>query len=180
MPCIWVFLVNTGFQSTKLFMHTWYLLVVLILDVGERYSILWFQLKHLFVVGLRYSINESLIVVSLTLAVAQEFTERVVVIALSLINPEKEAINSFIWVVVTNSNCSIAVLDFNFSSLRELTSDLDWDSNDSIFLQDASSLHSKPTAIECNISRLALTSCFVGLIWKWRARGAFNDARTAL
>ena len=72
--------------------------------------------------------------------------------------------SSSICLVVTNNSSSIAVLDFNFSSLRELDSDLDLDSNDSIFLLEESSLHLKSIAIECNISRSALTSSFVGLM----------------
>ena len=63
-----------------------------------------------------------------------------------------------------SNNCSIVDLDFNFSALRELASDLDLDANVSIFLLDDSNLRSKPVAIVCNISRSSFTSSFVGLI----------------
>ena len=63
-----------------------------------------------------------------------------------------------------SNNCFIADLDFNFSALRELASDLDLDANVSIFLLDDSNLRSKPVAIVCNISRSSFTSSFIGLI----------------
>ena len=48
----------------------------------------------------------------------------------------KEAINLFVWVwvVVAISNCSIAVLDFDFSTLRESASVLYFDCSESIFI----------------------------------------------
>ena len=75
-----------------------------------------------------------------------------------------QLLESSVCVFVRSNNCSIVDLDFNFSVLRELASDLDLDSNDSIFLLDESSLRSKPIASESNISRSALTSSFVGLM----------------
>jgi hypothetical protein len=65
---------------------------------------------------------------------------------------------------VRSNNCSIVDLDFNFSVLRELASDLDLDANVSIFLFDDSNLRSKSVAIVCNISRSTFTSSFVGLM----------------
>jgi hypothetical protein len=67
-------------------------------------------------------------------------------------------------VVVRSNNCSIIDLDFNFSVLRELASNLDLDANVSIFLLDHSSLRSKSVAIVYNILRSSVTSFFVGLM----------------